>query len=182
MSRRSLERGASSFLLVVALLYSSCAPPSAVSPAGSGRILERVPFFPQQAYQCGPASLASVLNYWGWQTTPEEIAAKIFSRGARGTLNLDMVLYAQRKGLKANQFQGSPEKLKENIDAGRPVIVLVDLGISVYRQDHFMVVIGYAENGVIVHSGREERKFIAWDSFLKTWEKTKFWALLVTPS
>jgi predicted double-glycine peptidase len=182
MNRRSLERGTSFFFLVAALLYSSCAPPSAVSHDESGHILERVPFFPQEAYQCGPASLASVLNYWGSQTTPEEIAGEIFSRGARGTLNLDMVLYAQRKGLKANQFRGSREKLKENIDAGRPVIVLVDLGIWVYRQGHFMVVIGYAEERVIVNSGREQRKFIPWSPFLKSWEKTKFWALLVTPS
>lgn len=182
MDRRSLDKGTSFFFLCVALLLHACAaPPVDVRPE-SGRFLEKVPFFPQEAYQCGPASLASVLNYWGLRTTPEEIAEEIFSRGARGTLNLDMVLYVQRKGLKANQDRGSPESLKRNIDAGRPIIVMVDLGVWVVRQGHFMVVIGYAEEGVIVHSGREERKFIPWSPFLKSWEKTKFWTLVVTPS
>ena len=182
MNQRSLRGGTSFFFLFLAFLFFGCAAPPVGSRPESGRVLEKVPFFPQEAYQCGPASLASVLNYWGLRTTPQEIAEEIFSRGARGTLNLDMVLYVQRKGLKAKQDRGSPETLKRNIDAGRPVIVLVDLGFWVVRQGHFMVVIGYAEDGVMVHSGREKRKFIPWSPFLKSWEKTKFWTLVVTRS
>ena len=181
-NRRSLKRGASFFFLFAAWLFHACAAPPSVLRPETGRLLKGVPFFPQEAYQCGPASLASVLNYWGLKIAPEEIAEEIFSRGARGTLNLDMFLYVQRKGLKATQDRGSPESLKQNIDAGRPVIVLVDLGVWVYRQGHYMVVVGYAEDGVIAHSGREERKFIPWNAFLKSWERTKFWTLLVTPS
>jgi predicted double-glycine peptidase len=182
MNRRSRNRGTSFFLLFVALVFHACAAPPVSSRPETGRVLEEVPFFPQEAYQCGPASLASVLNYWGLRTTPQEIAEEIFSRGARGTLNLDMVLYVQRKGLKAKQDRGSPESLKRNIDAGRPVIVLVDLGFWVVRQGHFMVVVGYTEDGVVVHSGREQRKFIPWSPFLKSWEKMKFWTLVVNPS
>jgi ABC-type bacteriocin/lantibiotic exporter with double-glycine peptidase domain len=180
--RRSLERGASFFFLFAALLFHGCAPSPLIARPETGRILEGVPFFPQEAYQCGPASLASVLNYWGLPISPEEIAEEIFSKGARGTLNLDMFLYVQRKGLKANQDRGSPESLKRDIDAGRPVIVLVDLGFWVVRQGHYMVVFGYGKQGVIVHSGREQRKLIPWTSFLKSWEKTKFWMLRITPS
>jgi uncharacterized protein YvpB len=59
--------------------------------------------------------------------------------------------------------------------------VLIDQGFWVYQNHHFMVVVGYDKGGLVVNSGREKNKFISRDSFLKTWEKTKFWTLRITP-
>ena len=49
--------------------------------APQGRVTRiEVPFFPQEDFQCGPAALATVLNYWYGKAgtakglTPEEIA------------------------------------------------------------------------------------------------------------
>ena len=42
--------------------------------------VKQVPFYPQTQYQCGPASLATVLNYWGRHVTPEQIAQEILPR------------------------------------------------------------------------------------------------------
>ncbi|HXZ37454.1 MAG TPA: C39 family peptidase [Thermodesulfobacteriota bacterium] len=147
----------------------------------TARAIEGVPFFPQEQFQCGPASLAGVLNYYGLRITPAEIAAEVFSRSARGTLDMDMVFYAQRKGMKAEQYAGSLEDLQGSIDSRRPLIVLIDQGFWVYQNHHFMVVVGYDKGGIVVNSGKEENKFISLDSFLKTWEKTKFWTLRITP-
>jgi predicted double-glycine peptidase len=147
----------------------------------SGTVIERVPFFPQESHQCGPASLAGVLNYWAVEVTPEAIAKDIYSGSARGTLDMDMVFYAEGKGLKASRYRGSVEDLRGNIDSGRPVIVLVDYGFWAYQQGHFMVIAGYRENGVVANTGRERLKFIPFDRFLKSWEKTGFWSLLITP-
>jgi hypothetical protein len=44
-----------------------------------------------------------------------------------------------------------------------------------------MVAVGYDERNIMVNSGKEERKFIPRDAFLKSWEKTKFWTLRITP-
>jgi hypothetical protein len=44
-----------------------------------------------------------------------------------------------------------------------------------------MVVFGYYENGIIAHSGKERHKFIPSKDFLKSWERTKFWTLLILP-
>ncbi|NWF55309.1 MAG: peptidase C39 family protein [Syntrophaceae bacterium] len=140
-----------------------------------------VPFFPQDDFQCGPASLAGVLNYYGLRLTPADISAEIFSRQARGTLDMDMVFYAQRKGMKAEQYAGSIEDLQRNLDSRRPLIVLIDQGYWVYQSHHFMVAVGYDESGFVFNSGKEERKLIQRDAFLKTWEKTKFWTLRITP-
>ena len=141
--------------------------------------IENMPFYQQESYQCGPASLAGILNYWGVAVTPDEIARNIFSASARGTLTIDMVLYAQQKGLSAEQYKGSIENLKQNIDSGLPVVVLVDYGGILYQMNHFMVIIGYNEYGILANSGKDNEKFIPEDDFLKAWEKTNFWTLRI---
>lgn len=167
--------------LILLLLFTtlfSCSTPERVRD-GSGRVLEGVPFYPQERYQCGPASLASVLNYWGVNVSPEEIASDIYSKTAKGTLDIDMVSYVLGKGLEADIFAGRMDDITRSINEGHPLIVLVDYGFWVYQQSHFMVVVGYDSNGVIVNSGSERLKFILSGDFLKLWEKTNFWALSV---
>jgi len=174
-------RGVSSLLVLLLSFVCSCAGPSSNLPGQSARVIDGVPFFPQEEYQCGPASLAGVLNFYGWKVSPAEIAAEIFSRQAGGTLDMDMVFYAQKKGLKAEKYKGGFEDLQAQIDSRRPLIVLIDQGFWVYQSHHFMVVVGYDERGILVNSGQEERKFISRDSFSKTWQKTKFWTLRIAP-
>jgi predicted double-glycine peptidase len=112
---------------------------------------------------------------------PDEIAREIYSNSARGTLGIDMVLYAQKKGLIATQYEGTMGDLRKNIDSGYPIIVLIDYGFSFIQKNHFMVVIGYNEHSVIVNSGRDKEKFMSKKDFLKKWEKTKFWTLRIKP-
>lgn len=166
--------------LIIPLLFS-CAGPIPLKESGTARILNNVPFYPQETWQCGPASLAAVLNYWGLKVSPADITAAIYSQEAKGTLDMDMVFYAEKKGWKATQYPGGREDVIKEIDAGIPLIVLVDYGFWIYQQQHFMVVIGYDETAVIAHSGKERNKRIPWKYFLRTWEKTKFWTLRVTP-
>ena len=73
------------------------------------------------------------------------------------------------------------DDIKTKIDLGYPIIVLVDLGLLVYQQNHFMVVVGYDENGIIANSGKDRLKPIATKNFIKTWERTNFWSLWITP-
>jgi ABC-type bacteriocin/lantibiotic exporter with double-glycine peptidase domain len=169
------------FLLIISLLLS-CGGFPPVGEPGDTYLIENVPFFPQEIYQCGPASLAGVMNYWGAPISPEEIASDIYSPSARGTLTLDMVLYVGKKGLNVSHYQGGVEDLQRKIQSGFPLIVMVDYGFWVYQQNHFMIVFGYNEQGVIAHSGREEEKFISYGDFLKSWKKTEYWTLLITPN
>ncbi|NWF92620.1 MAG: peptidase C39 family protein [Syntrophaceae bacterium] len=180
--RGHLEKGCSLLLfLLIVVQISACARASVIPQSSSKRNIENVPFYPQEAYQCGPASMAGVFSYWKVKVSPEEIAEEIYSPSAKGTLTLDMVLYAERKGLKANWYKGSLEDIKEKVDSGHPVIVLVDLGFWFYQQNHFMVVTGYDERGVIVNSGRERQKFIPARDFLRSWRRTNFLTLWITP-
>jgi ABC-type bacteriocin/lantibiotic exporter with double-glycine peptidase domain len=168
------------WFLILSLILS-CAGLPQNRASKTARIIKNVPFYPQEAYQCGPASLAGVLNYWGLNISPAEIAAEIYSPKARGTLDVDMVFYAQRKGLKARQYQGNVEDVKRNIDSNQPLVVLVDDGFWVYEKAHFMVVVGYDEEGLIVNSGKERHQFISLSRFLRSWKRAKFWTLRITP-
>jgi ABC-type bacteriocin/lantibiotic exporter with double-glycine peptidase domain len=165
--------------LVVSIQFISCVHVERSPGSSHTRKIENLPFYPQESYQCGPAALSGVLNYWGVAVTPDEVAGNIFSSSARGTLTIDMVLYAQQKGLSVEQFKGSLDNLRQNIDAGFPVIVLVDNGGAFYQLNHFMVVIGYNKYGILANSGKDKEKFIPEKDFLKSWEKTNFWTLLI---
>lgn len=114
-------------------------------------VLGNIPFHPQEDYRCGPASLAGILNYQGLAISPEEIAHELFSKSAGGTLTIDIALYPQRKGFFALSYSGRLRDLKEKIDSGYPLIVMVDYGFSVWQVNHFMVVVGYNNDGVIVN-------------------------------
>lgn len=186
MSKKWIKGGAfswrrSSVIFLILLWLFSCAGTPPIKNAKTLRVIENVPFHPQEAYQCGPASLAGVLNYWGLEVSPEEIAAEIYSKTAKGTLDVDMILYAEKRGLKTRHYGGSLEEIKGKIDLGYPLIVLVDYGLWVYQRNHFMVVVGYDENGIIANSGRNPLKFIPFSGFLRSWERTKCWTLLITP-
>lgn len=94
---------------------------------------------------------------------------------------MDMVFYGQRKGFEVQWYEGNFGDIKKNIDLGYPLIVLVDYGFWFYQQNHFMVVLGYNDGGVIVNSGRDRHKFVPLEELLRSWQKTRFWTLLIKP-
>jgi len=168
---------------VLISVISGCTTFSSVPDARQDRdahIVPNVPFYPQEDFQCGPASLAAVLNYRGISVTPEQIAKDVYSSSARATLNIDMLFYAQSRGLAASQYQGGMDDLREKVDAGSPLIVLVDFGFSIVQLNHYMVIVGYDGRGVIANSGGKEMMTIPAEDFLKSWGKTKFWTLFIT--
>ena len=179
-----LSRLAPAFVLFALIIFQGCAAgpdsvTSEVSPSiGSGRV-NKVPFYPQVSFQCGPASLAGVLNFFGEGVTPEEIADAIFRRDIRGTVTLDMVLYARKRGFFAEWYNGSVDDIRRSVDGRIPLIVMVDFGFARVSKNHFMVVVGYSPEGVIANSGKIREKLIPWKAFLARWNRTKRWALRI---
>ncbi len=143
-----------------------------------------VPFFPQSKYQCGPAALANVLNYYGCRVTPDEIAEEIYNKRFKGTLSIDLTLFARRMGFNASAFKGSISDLKDYISKERPLIVFQDLGYPLLPVRHFSVVIGYddAKGILVLHSGKRSNKVISYERFLRSWAKMDYWTLLILPT
>jgi len=193
VQRRSNCRGFRSFpifvavftLLLVAGLTGCAVSPDGTSsaffvPAGSGKV-ENVPFYSQRTYQCGPASLAGVINFYGYAVTPDQIAKAIFRDNIKGTVTLDMVLYVREKGFSARWYSGTANDIQCAVDGGVPLIVTIDVGFANLRKYHYMVVIGYGQKGVTVNSGKAREKLMRWDKFLPRWQGTKCWTLRIEP-
>ena len=185
---RVKDRLQTGLLLLLCLMGCSCSSGPAFHGAEgtsqSHRIyVSGVPFYPQQAYQCGPASLAAVLNYWGKPVTPDDIATAIYSPRLKGTLSLDMWQYALAQDLQADMRNGSLEDLKGHLEQHVPVIAFLNLGYRWLPVGHFVVVVGLDPDArsVITYSGTEQNSRISYDRFLEAWQKTKFWALVVRP-
>ena len=171
-------------LAVFFLLFSSACAATAKGPSASGPALQlKVPYFPEQVGLCGPASLASVLNYWREETTVEEVARAVYLPQLNGVLGIDLTHFARQKGMRAESYTGSLSDIKEHLSRGVPLIAFLNLGVRVFPVGHFVVITGLdeAREEVIVHSGTEANKPIPYQTFIAAWEKTHYWTLQVLP-
>ncbi len=110
----------------------------------------------------------------------QEIIDSIYSPGARGVLGIDLEIYARRKGFSVTQKKGSVGELKDLIDQGIPPIILVSYGFYVYQLDHFLVVKGYNEKGIITNSRRPD-EFIPYEELERIWKRAGYWMLVIRP-
>ena len=155
-----------------------------------GRYITNVPFFPQAVNYCGPSTMASILNYWGYNVSLEEVAGKVYTPKLNGAITVDMLNYAKEVGFYAAWSKGSINKLKEEIDNGHPLIIYIDLGYPnfppghpIVFSGHYIVVVGYDDDkeGIIAYSGEDKDLFIPYNKLMKSWGKTGFWTLLILP-
>ncbi len=101
------------------IFFSTCSPTSLSRVKANTELeptrahfLSEVPFFAQEDHYCGPAALASVLNFYGRELSQEEIAKSIYLPQVKGALNLDLLLYARKQGFEAEIINFDLESLK----------------------------------------------------------------------
>jgi tetratricopeptide (TPR) repeat protein len=142
--------------------------------------LDSVPFFPQKAYQCGPAALAEALQWSGLAITPEDLTGEVFTPEKKGSLQTALIGAARRNGRIAYVLSG-PEDLFKEVAAGHPVIVLLNLGLSWYPVWHYAVVIGYdlTEKRVVLRSGNVAREVLSFWVFGNTWARSNHWGVVI---
>lgn len=144
--------------------------------------IENVPFFPQEQYFCGPASLAMALAWSGLPVMPDDLVAEVYTPGREGSFAPDIVTAARRNGRVAIETNELDDLLRE-LAAGHPAIVFQNLRLSVFPQWHFAVAIGYDLNArqLILRSGTNRRLLMPLDAFENTWRRADYWALIVLP-
>ncbi len=129
------------------VLLTACARSPVLSPEAE-RLPERVeltdvPFFPQDAYQCGPAALATMLNQRGVLTTPGALKDRVYIPSREGSLQVEMVAAARNHEMLVYPLQPRLDAVLAEVAAGNPVLVLQNLAFDFYPQWHFAVVVGY---------------------------------------
>lgn len=141
-----------------------------------------VPFFPDRRDQWGPSALAGVLGFWGRPVTPEELRKEIHFPKQPRSVALDLKYAARARGLEAEMGTGDLRLLKAELDAGRPVIVLLNIGARWAPVRSYQVVTGYNEwlGGVYVHFGPTKDFFISYSRFEKKWQNADRWFLRVS--
>jgi hypothetical protein len=168
--------------LTVALAGCATSPPLADGlPASAPRSVElnSTPFFPQEDYQCGPAALATLLVASGVDVTPAALAPEVFIPERQGSLSLELIGAARRHGRMPYVLATTADEMVYELKAGRPVLVLQNLGATRLPIWHYAVLVGYdAERNVaILRSGRDERVEMKWQRFAGTWHRGGRFAL-----
>ena len=178
------------FICAFALLLHGCATPqtAALRAQFSTELprqieLQDVPYFAQEAHQCGPATLAMVLGANGVSVAPEQLAPQIYLPGKEGSLQIEMLAATRRNGLLTYVLQPQLRDLLAEIAAGRPVVVLQNLAFNWHPLWHYAVAIGYdLDRGeIILRSGPERRQLLPLKTFEHTWARSNYWAMLALP-
>ncbi len=165
------------------ILLAGCAGlPEAVRelpPAAGAVELVDVPFYAQDRYQCGPAALTTVLEAGGADVSLQDITRKVFIPGRKGSLQLEMLAATRTSGRLPYLIDGTLSALHAELRAGRPVVVLQNLGVAAVPRWHYAVVVGIdiADESIILRSGTERRRITPIRLFLRTWARGDFWGV-----
>ena len=183
--RRRIVRARGRLSPALLFLLAGCAsipPPVRELPADATSIeLADTPFYPQERYQCGPAALAAALEASGAAAPLDDIVRKVYLPGRRGSLQVDMLGATRTSGRIPYLIDGTMSALAAELAAGRPVVVLQNLGVAAIPKWHYAVVVGIdSENDVVVlRSGTDRRRVTAVETFLRTWRRSDYWGFVV---
>ena len=172
-------------LLLVLLLLVGCAGPARLAQLPA-ELPERVeltatPFHPQTEHQCGPAALATVLGAAGRNVDPAVLATEVYLPGRQGSLQSELAAAVRARGLLAYEVRPSLSDLLAEVAAGRPVLVLQQLGAGPWPYWHYAVVIGYdkTHGKLLLRSGTNERQALRASLFEATWDRGGNWGLVL---
>ena len=168
------------------LLLTACAsrPPDKLQsalPDTSAVELSDTAFFAQDEYQCGPAALATVLHSAGASQHPDDLSKQIYMPERQGSLQPELLAATRRAARIPYVIDPDLRVLHAELDAGRPVLVLQNLGLGLLPAWHYAVVIGLQPDAdqVVLRSGTERRYIMPAREFLRTWRLAENWAMVV---
>lgn len=142
--------------------------------------LEDTAFFPQKTSQCGPAALATLFKSSGSTVGPDELAPYLYLPGRRGTLQVEIISASRRFGRIPYVIDSEPSALQAELLAGRPILVLQNLGLRLIPVFHYAVVVGIlADDQVVLRSGEERRLVMAGGRFAATWRRADSWGMVL---
>ena len=167
-------------------ITAGCALNTAKRPTDSAKaVIANVPFIEQKPDYCGPASLAMIFNFYGLNVSQDEIASEIFSPELKGTLSLEMVSYAFKKGFDADVYNGSMADLRSKLEAGFPLIVSHKAEKNDKRV-HYLVVFGFDDAKEVFYGYSDTKngpaQAIDYRKFLKHWDMADNLTFFIHPA
>lgn len=155
------------------------APPADLPPRAE---IRATPFFPQERHQCGPAALATILEYHGLATDPADLVPRVYLPAREGSVPVEMVAAARQSGMLVYPLAPSLADALREVAAGHPLLVLQNLGLDWAPRWHYAVLIGYdLEAGeAVLRSGTVRRWVTPLATFERTWARggRRAWVIL----
>ena len=138
------------------------------------------PYFSQRDYQCGPAALATILGASGADASADALVHEVYIAGRKGSLQAELLAATRRHDRVAFVLEPSLPALLQELEHGRPVLVLQNFGMSSLPLWHYSVVIGYdrERDTFLLRSGRHQRQQLAARRFLGTWRRGGNWGFI----
>ena len=138
------------------------------------------PFYPQITDQCGPSALATILNVAGVDVSPLRLKSNIYIPGRQGSLQLEMLAATRSYERVPYILEAGISAVFSELEAGRPVLVLQNLGTDNRPVWHYAVVVGFlpGEKTFVLRSGDQERYRIKAAKFLRSWRRAGYWAMV----
>jgi len=170
--------------LVAALSFGLACGQQVISggtAAAPAHVIHSVPLANYRAGWCGPAMLAAVLQFHGEKVTGEEIAKQLYLPRHRGSLNLDLLLFARAKGYQVWGGEGTRERVEQAVARNRPVICMVSGEGRGQGPNHFVVVRGYdrAQRIWLVDDGAGAQRAKDTGAFEADWARAGRWMLVI---
>lgn len=152
-----------------------------VVPVSSPTLLAEVPFHPQQAHHCGPAALLSQLEAAGTEIDYQSIVDRVYVPELEGSLQVEMLAAARSFGHVAYTLPPEPAAVLAEVEAGRPVLVLLNLRTPSRPVWHYALVLGFdpASNELILHSGRTANSRQKAPAWLRRWDWAGRWSMVL---
>jgi predicted double-glycine peptidase len=131
-------------------------------------------------FDCGASALQVVMEYYGVEIRNDRIRKEL-KTDENGTSYIDMIALAEKRGFQVFAVDNvTLEQLKGFIDAGYPVIVLVQawaeryMTLAEWRKNyedgHYVVVIGYQDNIIVFEDPSSIRRtWLTEKEFLARW-------------
>lgn len=170
------------------LVSSGCISlqPAARVPSSEAVALEGVPLAQFGAQDCGAASLSAVLAYWGHNVPTDELDRTLPKAKKGGVLLLDMLLAARDLGFAAELIFGEPTTLRDSVEAGRPLILMLRVFDSIGASRdlyHYVIVDGVDSKGdlVRIQYGDGAARWVSLARLSRSWEDTDFATLVIQP-
>ena len=169
------------------LLLASCITitPRSKQASATATVIPDMPMQKWGIESCGAGSLSTVLQHYGDATTMQQWDETLpKTRG--GVMTIDMLIAARQKGYDAKLVTGNREVVEQELRAGRPVILMlqvVDAFGKKYDFFHYVVADGIdpAQSLIRTQFGDGQARWVTFDRLEKAWTGGAHTVLLIHP-